>query len=214
VLESTLTFVRPDDCAINVGAVCRAAPMGATLRCGGGGLLAAIGICPLAAVSGRPETANFVTDRNQGSWRGLTGNRLVRSGLAATRSAPDPTRMGKSVLARVSSPFTGFGDVRVFIDGHSNKSVDRDSVHDADALHRLGCVIPPRMTQRRCDPSRTIGRPRTLNRGPTSGILVGRSRIREAELPAAHQKITCSRPSVSVQARSGPARHWRVVPPA
>jgi hypothetical protein len=48
-------------------------------------LLAAIGICPLAAISGYPETASFVTEAVTGSWRGRAGNRLVRSSLEAVR---------------------------------------------------------------------------------------------------------------------------------
>ena len=45
--------------------------------------MAAIGICPLAAMSGRPAMASFVTERDPGSGMDASGNRLVRSGLAA-----------------------------------------------------------------------------------------------------------------------------------
>jgi hypothetical protein len=77
-------------------------------------VLAAIGICPLAAMSGCPETASFVMECDQGSWCGCAGNRLVRPGLAAATTAPDPTRIGKSVLACVSSPVTGSAESRTF----------------------------------------------------------------------------------------------------
>jgi hypothetical protein len=70
--------------------------------------LTAIGICPLAAISGYPETASFVTERDYGSWRGRAGNRLVRSSLAAVRIGAG----SDVVLACVSSSFTGFADDR------------------------------------------------------------------------------------------------------
>jgi hypothetical protein len=70
-------------------------------------LLAAIGICPLAAISGYPETASFVTECGYGFWRGRAGNRLVRSSLAAVGAGSDV------VLACVSSSFTGFAEERM-----------------------------------------------------------------------------------------------------
>jgi hypothetical protein len=81
-------------------------------------VLAAIGICPLAAISGYPETARFVTERDYGSWRGHAGNRLVRSSLAAVRIGAG----SDVVLACVSSSFTGSGDDRTF-EVHSDNVV-------------------------------------------------------------------------------------------
>jgi hypothetical protein len=79
------------------------------------------------------------------AWAHRKPSRSVRLGgdtIRAGSNAGGEIRPRPRVLA-----VTGFGDVRVFIDGQSNKSVDRDSVHDDDALHRLGCVIPPAMTR-------------------------------------------------------------------
>jgi hypothetical protein len=70
--------------------------------------LAAIGICPLAAISGYPETASFVTERDYGSWRGHAGNRLVRSSLAAVRIGA-----GSDVVLACVSSFTGFAEIRL-----------------------------------------------------------------------------------------------------
>jgi hypothetical protein len=79
-------------------------------------VLAAIGICPLAAISGYPETASFVTERDYRSWRGRAGNRLVRSSLAAVRIGAG----SDVVLACVSSSFTGFAELRSFAAGLSD----------------------------------------------------------------------------------------------
>ena len=61
-------------------------------------MLAAIGICPLAAISGYPETASSVTERDYGSWRGPAGNRLVRSSLAVVRIGAGSTSSSPDVL--------------------------------------------------------------------------------------------------------------------
>jgi hypothetical protein len=70
--------------------------------------LAAIGICPLAANSGYPDTASFVTERGYGSWRG-------HAGTVSFGPAWRPVRIGAGsdvVLACVSSSFTGFAEIR------------------------------------------------------------------------------------------------------
>jgi hypothetical protein len=48
-------------------------------------MLAAIGICLLAAISGYQETASFVTERDYGILAWPRRNRLVRSSLEAVR---------------------------------------------------------------------------------------------------------------------------------
>jgi len=64
---------------------------------GRGLLLAAIGICPFAAMGGCPETASFVTECDQGLGRGRAGSRYwVRPGGDAVGARS--TQMEKSVL--------------------------------------------------------------------------------------------------------------------
>jgi len=69
-------------------------------------LLAAIGICPFAAMgAARRRPARVVTECDQGLGRGRAGSRYwVRPGGDAV--APDPTQMEKSVLGPATSPFT------------------------------------------------------------------------------------------------------------
>jgi hypothetical protein len=81
-------------------------------------VLAAIGICALAAISGYPETASFLTECDYGSWRGRAGNRLVRSSLAAVRIGAG----SDVVLACVSSSFT---EVRANVDDRPFRSVPK-----------------------------------------------------------------------------------------
>jgi hypothetical protein len=59
-------------------------------------------------LSGCPETASFVAERDYPSWGGRAGNRLVRSSLAAVRIGAG----SDVVLACVSSSFTGFAELR------------------------------------------------------------------------------------------------------
>jgi hypothetical protein len=95
-------------------------------------VLAAIGICPLAAISGYPETASFVTERDYGFLAWPRRNRLVRSSLAAVRIGAG----SDVVLACVSSSFTGFADDSAFC--NSVNDVARYCTHDDTRRQRPG----------------------------------------------------------------------------
>ncbi|MDX6292733.1 MAG: hypothetical protein QOH50_1808 [Kribbellaceae bacterium] len=64
-------------------ALCTVQPAGSERY--GRAMLAAIGICLLAAISGYQETASFVTERDYGILAWPRRNRLVRSSLEAVR---------------------------------------------------------------------------------------------------------------------------------
>ena len=68
----------------------------------------------------------------------------------------------RSALLSLGVPFTGLwmvdkirpdlADVRVFIDTHPDRSVNRDNVTLWLGLHQLGCVISPRVGQPSIEP--------------------------------------------------------------